>query len=212
MPPPIAGENAPENATENAPIISPKTGPGNGEANQIPETLGTPVEPPALDLGSGVLPVVPPPLPAPPLDPLGEEGADIEETHIPWALEDSWEPQLDLAVVEGLLSVGGSNERARAMVAKAVTLFCEDVVKRLGTIEQALTTQNATDLRQAAHALRSGSANLGANQLADYCGQLESLAREVEPDPLPEVCPTTMDTLQTAYDAADRQLRDFLSL
>ena len=215
----IAGDSAPPtpggNNRNERNGHPPTTVPADGGAHPAPETPATetspPLDSPALVLGSGVLPV-PPPFPMAPLDPLRDPESDVEETQIPWSLDDSWEPQLDQAVVEGLLSIGGSNERAMAMVAKAVTLFCEDVVKRLGAIEQALTTQNATDLRQAAHALRSGSANLGANQLADYCNQLESLAREMEPDPLPAVCPSTMGTLQAAYDAANRQLKDFLGL
>ncbi|MEM1427054.1 MAG: response regulator, partial [Cyanobacteria bacterium P01_H01_bin.130] len=164
--------------------LTPEMALAGGDANRTPDTSGVLSVPPAeaggaeASLSEASLPE-PPPFSMPSLDPLGEQKPDIAETQILWDLEEPEEPQLDLAVVEGLLSVGGASERAMAMVSKAVTLFCEDTVERLGVIEQALTTHDASALRRAAHALRSGSANLGANQLADYCNQLESLAREV---------------------------------
>ena len=134
-------------------------------------------------------------------------------THVLWTLEEDMADVLDLSVLEGLLQFGGSSDKAIMAVTRAVTLFFEDASERLRAIAGALEKRDANALRQAAHTLRSSSANLGAQQLAYYCSQLETLAREVGTEgPLPEFCPTTMVTLETAYESANYHLRQQLNL
>lgn len=53
--------------------------------------------------------------------------------------------------------------------------FLSSSIQYLVTIREAVTTNNAEDLRKAAHALRGASANIGAKTLADRCRQLEEL-------------------------------------
>ncbi|NJO95814.1 MAG: Hpt domain-containing protein [Pleurocapsa sp. CRU_1_2] len=62
-------------------------------------------------------------------------------------------------------------------------------------MEQAIDNQDATALRQAAHGLRSSSANLGAIAVADLCKQLEDLARSGTT----QGSSTTMELLAQAY-------------
>ncbi|MGD1936674.1 MAG: response regulator [Cyanophyceae cyanobacterium] len=129
-----------------------------------------------------------------------------------WTLEERVDATLDLDILEGLLGFGNNRERALQVVTQAVTLFCEDAPDRLGAIEVAINSGNGVALRQAAHALRSSSANLGAKQLMDYCAQLEALGRDRDGDPLPELCRTTMGLLQSAYDSAKNELSELLNL
>ncbi|MEM9771213.1 MAG: response regulator [Cyanobacteria bacterium P01_D01_bin.73] len=129
-----------------------------------------------------------------------------------WTLEEQVDGELDLDVLEGLLGFGGDRNRAMKVVAQAVTLFSEDAQVRLQAIETAINDRDAIALRQAAHALRSSSANLGAKQLMNYCAQLEALARERDSEPLPKLCRTTMERLQSAHDSANAQLNELLNL
>ncbi|MEM9244268.1 MAG: response regulator, partial [Cyanobacteria bacterium P01_F01_bin.153] len=135
-----------------------------------------------------------------------------ETPRTPWTLEERVDETLDLDILEGLLGFGNNRERALQVVTQAVTLFCEDAPERLGAIENAINKGDGVALRQAAHALRSSSANLGAKQLMDYCAQLEALGRDCDGEPLPELCRTTMDLLKGAYDSANNELSELLNL
>jgi HPt (histidine-containing phosphotransfer) domain-containing protein len=55
--------------------------------------------------------------------------------------------------------------------------YAEDVPQRLVAIEKAIAQSDPEALRQAAHALRSGSINLGAVQVGQLCRELEQMGK-----------------------------------
>jgi len=80
-----------------------------------------------------------------------------------------------MKVLETLRSLnpsGGSD-----LVATVLGLFLESAPAYLAQIEQALLDADAHGLSKAAHALKSSSANTGAETLAAYYQQLEQLGR-----------------------------------
>ncbi|MEQ9001512.1 MAG: response regulator [Coleofasciculus sp. B1-GNL1-01] len=66
--------------------------------------------------------------------------------------------------------------KAHIVLDKIVGDYLEDAPERLQAIQSAIATQDAEALRQAAHSLRSSSANLGAVTLSHLCKKLEALA------------------------------------
>jgi two-component system cell cycle response regulator DivK len=75
--------------------------------------------------------------------------------------------------LERLSRVGGES-----LVSEIVALYLEDLPGRLTRARDAFTARNAQALAKAAHALRSSSAQLGAETLASACDALEGLADE----------------------------------
>ncbi|NMQ29567.1 response regulator [Candidatus Accumulibacter phosphatis] len=77
-----------------------------------------------------------------------------------------------------------------ALVNKVVGAYLADTPRRLAQMHAAAAAGDAETLRKAAHALKSSSANVGAEQLATLCRELETLARKETVDgakPLLEV-------------------------
>ncbi|MEY2832704.1 MAG: hypothetical protein RLZZ574_1962, partial [Cyanobacteriota bacterium] len=102
-------------------------------------------------------------------------------------------PILDHQVLDSLRSLAGA--KAKTFLAEIIGQYCEDSPQKLQAIQQAIDNQDATALRQAAHGLRSSSANLGAIAVADLCKQLEDLARSGTT----QGSSTTMELLAQAY-------------
>jgi signal transduction histidine kinase/DNA-binding response OmpR family regulator/pSer/pThr/pTyr-binding forkhead associated (FHA) protein len=100
---------------------------------------------------------------------------------------------LDHQVLDGLRSLAGA--KAKTFLTGIIEQYFEDSPQKLQAIQQAIDNQDATALRQAAHALRSGSANLGAIAVADLCRQLEDLARSGRT----QGSSTTMELLAQTY-------------
>jgi HPt (histidine-containing phosphotransfer) domain-containing protein len=59
-----------------------------------------------------------------------------------------------------------------------VAAYRTDGASRVADMRTALAAGNAEDLRRAAHTLKSSSASLGANDLAEACRAVEAAARE----------------------------------
>lgn len=62
-------------------------------------------------------------------------------------------------------------------LAEAIVGYLEDAPKHLKKIPEALSHCDPATVQQAAHTLKSTSANFGAKPLAELCKHLESLAR-----------------------------------
>lgn len=77
---------------------------------------------------------------------------------------------IDRAVIDSLLAETGGDP---AFLAELLDVFFTDTPELLTTIDQALATGNALEVRRAAHALKSNSASFGANTLAGLCRELE---------------------------------------
>ena len=78
---------------------------------------------------------------------------------------------LDLTVIDVLLDLGGPE-----LLAELIELFLEDAPQRMTSLEMALHRSDAKGVRDAAHALKSSSANLGALLLSGVCRDLEEAA------------------------------------
>ncbi|MGE0859803.1 MAG: response regulator [Gammaproteobacteria bacterium] len=64
------------------------------------------------------------------------------------------------------------------VLARVVGIYLKNAPKLLEKMQQAASTGNDDLLRNAAHSLKSASANLGATRLATLCAELETLGRD----------------------------------
>ncbi len=118
-------------------------------------------------------------------------GTKTEEKSSPSA-----DPILDPMVLDSLRNLAG--DKAQELLNKIISQYLEDSPPRLEAISKALSDQDSDALRQAAHGLRSSSANLGAVSLANCCKNIENLARA---GTIPTL-DTTIAELHTEYEKA----------
>lgn len=62
-------------------------------------------------------------------------------------------------------------------VKEIISIFLGDAPKYLDQIKAAIAQDDASGLNEAAHSLKSSSANLGATELSQHCQSLENLGR-----------------------------------
>ncbi len=82
---------------------------------------------------------------------------------------------IDTQALDSLEKMAG--KRAPEVMANLIISYLEDSPLRLAAMTAAIAQEDAPGLRQAAHALRSASMNLGANHLASLCQTVETVAR-----------------------------------
>ncbi|MCE3606582.1 response regulator [Massilia sp. P8910] len=70
-----------------------------------------------------------------------------------------------------------SKERGDALVQKVIAAYVDDTPQHLRTLRQAITGLDPGNLRKVAHSLKSSSANVGAETLAQMCKDMETLGR-----------------------------------
>jgi two-component system sensor histidine kinase/response regulator len=70
-----------------------------------------------------------------------------------------------------------SKDRGDALVHKVIHAFVDDTPQHLRTLHQAIVGSDANNMRKAAHSLKSSSANVGADHLAQLCKEMETLGR-----------------------------------
>ncbi|MEQ9233939.1 response regulator [Coleofasciculus sp. E2-BRE-01] len=102
----------------------------------------------------------------------GDEGAGVFPASP--RLLDTESEVLDPKIWQSLEKLAGA--KAKVVLNKIVGDYLEDAPERLQAIQSAIAIQDAEALRQAAHSLRSSSANLGAVTLSHLCKELENLA------------------------------------
>jgi two-component system sensor histidine kinase/response regulator len=68
------------------------------------------------------------------------------------------------------------------LVEKVIGAFLADTPPRFAQLQSAVNAGNAEALRKAAHALKSSSANVGAEHLAGLCKELEAVGRKATVD------------------------------
>ncbi len=84
-------------------------------------------------------------------------------------------PAIDEQVFESLREeVGGGDGE---FVAEAIESYLEEAPPRIEAIAKAVAAKDAVALRNSAHALKSLSLTMGANALAQLCGELEAMGR-----------------------------------
>jgi HPt (histidine-containing phosphotransfer) domain-containing protein len=82
---------------------------------------------------------------------------------------------LDLTVLDELRSLGGDDDSE--LVAEVVNTFLEDAPERLQMMQAAVSSRDLDALSQAAHAMKSSSAYLGATMLSAIFQEIEMIAR-----------------------------------
>lgn len=80
---------------------------------------------------------------------------------------------LDQTRLDSIRSMGGASN----LLAKVARLYVESTPALLGKLEQGFRCGDHQAISVAAHTMKSSSANLGANRLADLCRELELAAR-----------------------------------
>lgn len=83
---------------------------------------------------------------------------------------------LDQSLLDQIRSL--QQEGQPDLLREVAALYLKDSPALLATIKEALVQGDANAIRQAAHTLKSSSANLGATKLAHICQELENLGRE----------------------------------
>jgi HPt (histidine-containing phosphotransfer) domain-containing protein len=63
------------------------------------------------------------------------------------------------------------------VVTEFIDTFLSDLPARLAAIEAAVTSEQPTALRSAAHALKGSAATIGAPHLSELCSQLETMGK-----------------------------------
>ncbi len=87
-------------------------------------------------------------------------------------------PVLEAEVLRTLEDMGGD----AAFVFELVDLFLDDARTRVPELLSAAESGQPEALSKSAHALRSASANIGAQSFAALCGRIEAACREGDAD------------------------------
>jgi CheY-like chemotaxis protein/HPt (histidine-containing phosphotransfer) domain-containing protein len=109
-------------------------------------------------------------------------------------------PPIARSALERLRSLqrpGGPN-----LVAKIVGLFLRESTDLLGGLDEAVRRGDTEEIRHAAHRLKSVSAQVGAEDLAAHCQQLESAGRENRL----EGAAALLERIRTGHDRASKAL------
>jgi HPt (histidine-containing phosphotransfer) domain-containing protein len=86
---------------------------------------------------------------------------------------------------------------------KLVELFVRDSTARLRRIRDAVDAGHAEQIVEEAHALRGGCHQVGANKMADLCGELEKIVRATGPQGAAEL----LDSIDSEFAAVQHALK-----
>ncbi len=106
---------------------------------------------------------------------------------------------VDPTILEGLRAFGGM-----PLLTQLVGLYREQVRIRLAAIDTGLADGDTDAIRQAAHALKGSSGQVGATRLQALCGEVERLASDAALDRIPAV----RSAIATAVASVDQWLVD----
>ncbi len=98
----------------------------------------------------------------------------------------------------------------KGLLAKVVRSYLTDADQRLDKLQAAVQASDAQMLRKVAHAMKSASANVGADRLAAQFKELEALAqtaKAVPGDMLPEGVQVLVSSLVAEYDQVAKALQ-----
>ena len=82
---------------------------------------------------------------------------------------------LDPAVVDSLRKLTPPGEPD--VLAEILTVFLEEVPRRIERLKAAWWDGNAAEVQRAAHSLKGSSGNIGADQLFEVCKQIDQRAK-----------------------------------
>ncbi len=135
-------------------------------------------------------------------DPAASQPTDRPTQHagVPPSVEEPSDPIIDRSVLDSIRAIGGKDNRA--LLAKVISKYFESAPELLERIRQAHARGDHEALRLASHTLKSSSANLGANRLAQLCREVEIQARNRSADEIA----SKLAQLQAHYDHASQLL------
>ncbi|WP_404789958.1 response regulator [Altericista sp. CCNU0014] len=110
---------------------------------------------------------------------------------------------LDPSVLDGFLQMVGPDAAAE-LLRELLDAYAQDVPQRLAAIETAIAQANPEALRQSAHALRSGSVNLGAVRVGQLCRDLEQIGKSGTTIGARELYPQISSAVGQATSALER--------
>ncbi|WP_090327597.1 response regulator [Duganella sp. CF517] len=85
------------------------------------------------------------------------------------------EPLINRHALENIRALSASN--GDALLERVLQAYLEDTPTHLRTIKSAIDSGSTVQIRKAAHSLKSSSANVGADALAQRCREMEQLGR-----------------------------------
>ena len=112
---------------------------------------------------------------------------------------------IDFSVLESLCEMAG--EEAGLLLEEMIASYLNDTEVRLQAIANAITEADAESIFQAAHSLKSSSANLGAVNLARLCQELEQLGKDNSFHNTPEL----LSNAESEFQQVEQELRSFLT-
>ena len=116
----------------------------------------------------------------------------------------SGSPLLDSSAVNQLRQVAGDDS---SLLNELFQLFESDAATLLAQLDEAMVNGDAAAIRQFAHALKGGAANVGAARLAAQCLNLETLARAETASLTPERRRELMQGLRVCCEESRRAIR-----
>ena len=87
-----------------------------------------------------------------------------------------------------------------------LTLFLDEVPKKIGTLRSAIASGDATIVQRTAHSLKGSAGNIGAHAMYDVCRQLDDRARSEAPARLRPL----LDALDAEYRKLETEIRRLL--
>ncbi|MDJ0928581.1 MAG: two-component regulator propeller domain-containing protein [Gammaproteobacteria bacterium] len=119
-----------------------------------------------------------------------------DDTIPPWAemsAADGGNAVLDQRALDNIRQIRSVD--GRAMLPQVIDYYLDSSTALMDQLEHAVPNEDFESIYQAAHSLKSSSANLGANGFAELCRRLETMARNKEPEQLQ----TTYEQLRDLY-------------
>ena len=111
---------------------------------------------------------------------------------------------IDFSVLESICEMAG--EEASLLLEEMVTSYLNDTEIRLQEIASAIKTANSESIFQAAHSMKSSSANLGAVNLAQLCEELERLGK----NKTIEGTESLLSNAESEFQQVEQELKEFL--
>jgi PAS domain S-box-containing protein len=110
---------------------------------------------------------------------------------------------IDMDAIQVLREMVREDE-AREFVEEMISCFLEQTPQQIAALERAIAQNQKLEMGRIAHSLKSSSAAMGAQRLAEFCTHLEKLGKQGHS--LPELEPT-MRKLNAEYNQASQALK-----
>jgi len=107
---------------------------------------------------------------------------------------------LDLGMLEGLRDLLGEK------FVELIITYNRDCGERIEKIREALPERNYEVINQEAHGVKGSSRNIGANSLAEVCGELESKAKAEDGNDIEQL----FSAIEQQFAAVKRELSSLL--